>query len=385
MKRKPVCTSRDGHPRDPDGQDILKCVIATIAAFSILILLPVFGVRLVGKPIGPYLEFPPITRYVPHAEFSWPIFAIFSGIILLMIIPVLVHVWRSRLTGREPSWTVRSFPGWGWAGVAFGAGAWALAWTRFEWFAAFQRFTFSPLWFAYILVVNALTYRQSGRCLLKDRPAYFITLFPFSAVLWWFFEYLNRFVQNWYYVGVAGMTPFQYFVMATLPFSTVLPAVTSTFEWLETQLGVAPEAPEQATQRGAKALAWTFLLFASAGLVGIGAYPNLLFPLLWIAPLLVVASMLVLVRGNAPVFRVGPGEWHRVCLWALAALICGFFWELWNYYSFAKWIYAIPYVNQFHFFEMPVLGYAGYLPFGLECAVVARLVEQWVKSSNRKR
>jgi hypothetical protein len=31
-------------------------------------------------------------------------------------------------------------------------------------------------------------------------------------------------------------------------------------------------------------------------------------------------------------------------------------------------------VQHFHVFEMPLLGYAGYLPFGLECALAADLV-----------
>ena len=39
----------------------------------------------------------------------------------------------------------------------------------------------------------------------------------------------------------------------------------------------------------------------------------------------------------------------------------------------AKWEYSIPYVHRFEIFEMPLVGYAGYLPFGLECAVVAAL------------
>jgi hypothetical protein len=44
---------------------------------------------------------------------------------------------------------------------------------------------------------------------------------------------------------------------------------------------------------------------------------------------------------------------------------------MWNFYSLAKWKYSIPFVERFHLFEMPILGYAGYLPFGLECAQVA--------------
>ena len=59
---------------------------------------------------------------------------------------------------------------------------------------------------------------------------------------------------------------------------------------------------------------------------------------------------------------------------ASAALVCGFFWEMWNYWSEARWQYDIPYVGQFHVFEMPLLGYAGYLPFGLMCATVCLAV-----------
>ena len=58
----------------------------------------------------------------------------------------------------------------------------------------------------------------------------------------------------------------------------------------------------------------------------------------------------------------------------LAALACGFFWELWNWHSLAKWIYTVPYVDRWHGFEMPLLGYAGYLPFGVTCALVLQLV-----------
>jgi len=51
---------------------------------------------------------------------------------------------------------------------------------------------------------------------------------------------------------------------------------------------------------------------------------------------------------------------------------------MWNAHSLAKWEYSIPYVHRFLLFEMPALGYSGYLPFGLECAAVAKLLEELV-------
>jgi hypothetical protein len=66
-----------------------------------------------------------------------------------------------------------------------------------------------------------------------------------------------------------------------------------------------------------------------------------------------------------------PGDWRPVILSATAALFCGFWWELWNAYSFSHWEYTIPYVHALKIFEMPILGFAGYLPFGITCFVVA--------------
>lgn len=38
--------------------------------------------------------------------------------------------------------------------------------------------------------------------------------------------------------------------------------------------------------------------------------------------------------------------------------------------SYAKWVYAVPFVHDFQVWEMPLIGFAGYLPFGVECAAV---------------
>ena len=105
----------------------------------------------------------------------------------------------------------------------------------------------------------------------------------------------------------------------------------------------------------------------SFGLVGMSVWPDYCYPLVWIGPLLILTAWQTLL-GIPTIFApVQHGDWRSIWLWALAALVCGGFWEMWNTYSLAKWVYAVPFVNRFHLFEMPVLGYGGYLPFGLEC------------------
>jgi len=69
------------------------------------------------------------------------------------------------------------------------------------------------------------------------------------------------------------------------------------------------------------------------------------------------------------ILALSQGRWQVITTPACAAILCGFFWEMWNVNSAAKWVYSIPFVDRFHLFEMPLLGYAGYVPFGLECVV----------------
>jgi hypothetical protein len=198
-----------------------------IVAMLMLLGLPVMGLVLSGKPLAPYFEFPPRTRYVQPAPFSWTAFAGYALFIVLCVIPFVVRGLRRPDVSEFSSGRPRAFPWWGRLGVVMGICAWILAWSRFPWFQAFQAQTLTPLWLAYILFVNALTFRRTGQCLIIDQPGRFVLLFPASAAFWWFFEYLNRFVQNWQYAGV-GFGPLEYFLYATLSFSTVLPAVMST-------------------------------------------------------------------------------------------------------------------------------------------------------------
>ena len=113
-------------------------------------------------------------------------------------------------------------------------------------------------------------------------------------------------------------------------------------------------------------------------IAGIGIWPEWLFPLVWVAPLLLITG-LQLLAGEQTIFTAAEkGDWTALWLAPVAALICGFCWEMWNSGSLVHWEYAVPSVHRFKLFEMPLLGYAGYLPFGLECLAIAMFVfPQW--------
>jgi len=342
-----------------------------------LLGLPLVGVILKGFPLTRYLEFPPQIRYVDHAPFSWPVFIGYLLLILTAVIALIVRGIRGpRMRGARVLTRYR-FPWWGWSGVGAGVIFWLLAWTRFSWFEACQPHTFTPLWLSYIVAANALAYRRTGACMMRDRPGFFLCLFPFSAIFWWFFEYLNRFVQNWHYIGFQ-FGPGAYIAYATLSFSTVLPAVLGTREWIAGSSLVQNGFRDFVLVRipWPRAVATAVLILSGAGLAGIGVWPNLLFPLLWVSPLLIIVSVQV-IRGEPGIMdELAAGDWRSVVASASAAVVCGWFWEMWNAYSLAKWTYSVPYVQKYLIFEMPVLGFAGYLPFGLECVVMGDMVFQ---------
>jgi hypothetical protein len=382
-------------------------------AAALVLLLPLGGAAVMGKPLAAYLQFPPETPEMPHAPFSLPVFFGLTVLILAATIPLLLRLISF---GRKdgPRKSTSTLPWWGWAGAALGAASWILAWSRFPWMGGFQAHTFTPLWIAFILLVNAFTVRRTGHCPMLSRTRRFLLLFPVSAGFWWSFEYLNRFVGNWRYVGVAGFGAREYFLFATLPFSTVLPAVLSIRELLlsyprldgafrewrplspappHLELGadgvppmdVAKGAIRAPRRRGTPTAGRTggtrpgtiglaALLLSCAGLFVVGIVPDIVFPLVWVAPLTLLISLAALREEPHSLSGIGSGDWRSPVSSAMAALLCGFFWELWNFGSYPKWVYGIPYVNVLHVFEMPLPGYAGYLPFGVLCAEIADFI-----------
>jgi hypothetical protein len=352
----------------------MKSTSALIILTALLLGLPMLGATWTGHPMSLYLQFPPHTLYVRHAPFSWSAFALQISVAVL-VGALFVFLYLPR--GKRNSSTGCRFrlPWWGWISGFFVVFFWILAWSRFGWFKPLQNFMFTPLWLSYVVFVNALTFGRSGTCLLTRQARYLLVLFPASALFWWYFEYLNRFSQNWYYLGQEMFTPVTYTLHATIAFSTVLPAVISTSEFVGSfpALGRTPyQRPLAFAHR--RIYSGAMLAFASCGLIGIAVWPDAWYPVLWVSPLLILISVQVLLKEENFLRKLERGEWHALTVPALAALVCGLFWEMWNNYSYPKWVYCIPYIQRFQIFEMPLVGYLGYLPFGLQCYVVADLV-----------
>lgn len=258
----------------------------------------------------------------------------------------------------------------GWVGLGLVAVFWSLNWGAS---GLRTHLCFFPLWLGYCLTVDAVGARLRGTSLLGRNPRLYVGLFAISVPLWWVFEAINLRTDNWYYVGREHFGDLEYFLLASLSFSTVVPAVLGTAEivagsrWIER----CRDGPrwDPAGTRG-RALFVTGLVM----LVLVLAWPRFFFPLVWISLFLAVEAVNRRLGYRTLSEFTRRGDWRPVIALAAGALPCGLLWETWNYLSYPKWRYQVPFVDFWRVFEMPLLGYLGYLPFALEVFALVHLV-----------
>jgi hypothetical protein len=250
----------------------------------------------------------------------------------------------------------------GWAGLILVAVCWPLNWTLP---GVRTSYLFFPLWLGYVLVVDALVRVRTGSSIWTRSRKDFVLLFVISAPVWWLFELINLRTGNWEYLGSELFGPVPFDLLSTISFSTVIPAVFETaelmgsFAWMR-RFASGPRVPT--TRR----------LFVGLFLVGVAmlsallVWPKVFYPFTWISLVLIVEPINYWTGRRYFLKELRVGDWRTVISLALGALMCGLFWEMWNYYSFPKWIYHIPGLALLHIFEMPLLGYGGYVPFALE-------------------
>jgi len=263
-----------------------------------------------------------------------------------------------------------AFPLHGWIGFALIGLFWSINWgldgNRTTW-------AFFPLWLGYCLVVDALALRLRGTSLLSRSARKYVGMFLISAPAWWLFEAINARVQNWHYLGRDDFSNLEYVITATINFSIVIPAVFGTAE-LIAGAGFIRRMKSSLVLRPTPAVT---ALFFGLGLAFLGLmlrWPDRFYPLVWLSLVFLLEPVNVWLGNRSLTRWTAEGDWRPVVSLFLGALTCGFFWEMWNYYSHPKWIYTTPGVEFLKVFEMPLLGYGGYLPFALELFALYHLV-----------
>lgn len=240
-------------------------------------------------------------------------------------------------------------------GIAFLlASIWGLVNHIFWW----EQYYFAFAWMGYFFLIDALGEGRWGSSLITRQRSGVITLFILSAPFWLLFRVLNLHFHLW--SGEVLLNTFESELFYSIAHMTVIPSYFATFYFFVPKIGAI--CPEKRCSLGATAVC------ALLGVVALSlAFLNerLFFPLIFcFLPL--IFDPINYHRGRPSVFyALRQGNWKVVGAVAVSGLMTGIFWEGFNAMALGGWDYKLPYFNFTHLFSMPLLGFLGYIPFGI--------------------
>jgi hypothetical protein len=244
------------------------------------------------------------------------------------------------------------------AGLALTGTGWAVLWGVVSFF--------NPLAFAAMWTGAAVVMWCASRCGYPGARRH-LALALVSIPLWWWFELVDARTENWSYVNPFSPSPFWYAVLASIAFATVVPAVTSATALVRRFCPGDPAMSEASKRFARREIIAAVVLQAL-----VFAFPRQMYPFVWIAPFLLVDGIGALRTGRALGADMLRRRGSEALVIAAAGLLCGVLWEFWNYWSVPSWQYSVPLLGFLKIFEMPLLGYLGYIPFAWS---IVRLVE----------
>jgi hypothetical protein len=222
---------------------------------------------------------------------------------------------------------------------------------------------YSFAWWSTIVTLDGVNYRRRGISLLAGPSGdFFFTAF-LSVAVWLVFELFNLRLRNWSYHGLptAAVERWPGYFIA---FATVIPAIRELAILFEGVLGRRPG--RLARFRVTDGLLRVSFALGLALLALPAIWPSLFFPAVWLGFIFLLEP--VNYRRGAPSLLrdVEKGSWKPVAGWMFAGLTAGLLWELFNFWAGSHWEYRIPHFDFARIFQMPILGYGGFIPFALE-------------------
>jgi Domain of unknown function (DUF4332) len=234
----------------------------------------------------------------------------------------------------------------------------------YSWFYCFA-------WWSYILIVDAIIYRLKGNSLLISRTREFFLMIPWSIFIWLIFEAANLSLENWYYINLPHSRAERWLGYA-IAYGTVLPGIFETTELLES-LGLLKKSNIKKTMisGGGHSI---LILLGILCLVSSVLIPEYCFPLIWVGFIFLLEPLNYRLRGRSLLKDLEEGSPRKIYLLLVAGLICGFLWEFWNSWALSKWVYTVPIFDKAKGFEMPFLGFLGFLPFAVQAYVMYNFI-----------
>lgn len=241
----------------------------------------------------------------------------------------------------------------------------------------------TPLcWVAYLLIADGALQcvrgaggRGSRGSPIRVRPGRFLIAWLTSIPVWCFFDWVNfRFIHAWQYHGLPERFASRcvgYFVA----FAAISPGMFLAAE-LYQRLGMrrlrsGVVRVGRVWQVASLCLGLAFLAYPFVVQAPIASLT------LWVCLVFLLDPVNDWLGAPSMIGDWRAGRWGRTLSLMAGGATCGLCWEFWNYWALAKWTYHLPFLGaaeNFRCFEMPWVGFLGFLPFALECWVVLNTI-----------
>ncbi|MDB5322794.1 MAG: hypothetical protein JWN40_4425, partial [Phycisphaerales bacterium] len=242
------------------------------------------------------------------------------------------------------------------------------------------------VWVSYLIFLEGLLTLRNGASPVRRRPNHFLLLCLASVFIWGVFDMINfnLGMRAWIYIGMPGTPgiPGDFYDRAfgyLLAFATVVPGMMLSGQVL---LDLKLFDWARSTGRdGFRMPHWGLWASLIGGATMLACVILIATPVtnyvLWTS-LVFLLDPINYWLGRPSMFRDWERGWYGRTLAAFAGgLICGFLWEFWNYWALTKWTYHLPFLGgaeQYRYFEMPLPGLLGFIPFGIECWIMWQMI-----------
>ncbi len=235
----------------------------------------------------------------------------------------------------------------------------------------FSTFFYLFAWYGLIFTFDRAIAHREGRSLIVRCGPRFVHLLFWSAVVWFFFEVINLRLENWYYIFVPDAAWLRY-ANTFLAFCTVFPGIF----WIDHYLGLCNLfSSVRGKRRTCSPRTRRILVLAGVAFFVLPLiWPTWFFPLVWLSLIFLIAPVQYGRDPDSILHQYERGDYGPTLRMLLAGLIAGLFWEFFNFWARAKWVYTVPFFDELKLFEMPVAGFLGFPPFAVECAVIYKLL-----------
>ncbi|MCE9591320.1 MAG: hypothetical protein K8S99_12440 [Planctomycetes bacterium] len=237
-------------------------------------------------------------------------------------------------------------------------------------------------WMGYLALfdglLTALARRRHdpGISSIRARPNRFIVAWLTSIPVWCFFDWVNFYYMDaWRYHGLPPQA-WQRYVGYFIAFAAISPGMFMAAQLYQYcglhHLRTGP-VRIPAPLRGAAVLLGA--VFAAYPFFVREPVANLT---LWVSLMFLLDPLNHAMGAPSIVGDWMAGRWGRTVSLMAGGATCGFLWEFWNYWALAKWTYHLPFLGGlegYRYFEMPWMGFQGFLPFAVECWVVLNFFE----------